>query len=194
MARQMPPALDIERLVTAAFEQLEDHGLEALSMRRLAARLNVQAPAIYWHIRDKAELLGLMASRIYAQAYRAVEAAPDWRTWLRQFGRALRRSFAAHRDGARLCALARPPAEADPAFHAQRIAAPLVALNLDRAQALSCQAAVISFALGWSTFEANGPMHSFLDQMLDFEGSFEAGLDALVKGFPDAPGPGAGPA
>jgi TetR/AcrR family tetracycline transcriptional repressor len=185
MVTQASAALDVDRLVVAAFEQLEEHGLDALSMRRLAARLNVQAPAIYWHVRDKAELLGLMANRIYAAAYREVEAAPDWRTWLGLFGRALRRNFAAHRDGARLCAIARPPAEADPAVHAQRIAAPLVALELSHGQALSCQASVISFALGWSAFEANGPMHSFLDQMLDFESSFEAGLDALVRGFGD---------
>ncbi|MBO9574586.1 MAG: TetR family transcriptional regulator [Sphingobium sp.] len=194
MATRSFPALDVDQLVSAAFEQLEEQGLEALSMRRLAARLNVQAPAIYWHLEDKAELLGLMANRIYAAAYREVTSEQDWRAWLRRFGRALRCSFAGHRDGARLCAIARPPAEADPAEHAQRIAAPLVALGLSHRQALSYQASVISFALGWAAFEANGPMHGFLDQMLDFGGSFQQGLDALVAGFPaseqaDGPGP-----
>lgn len=152
-------------------------------MRRLAARLGVQAPAIYWHIRDKAALQGLMANRIYAAAYQEVIEAKDWRDWLERFGQALRRSFAAHRDGARLCAIARPDAEADPAVQAQRLAAPLAALGLSNDEALSYQASVISFALGWATFEANGPMHSFLDQMLDFERSFAEGLRALVEGF-----------
>jgi TetR/AcrR family tetracycline transcriptional repressor len=183
MAKRDAPALDVTRLVSAAFAQLEEDGLEALSMRRLAARLGVQAPAIYWHISDKGELLGLMASRIYADAYAGVGPAQTWREWLRQFGHALRRSFSAHRDAARLCAIARPRSEADPAEGAHRIAAPLAAMGLGQEQALSFQASVISFALGWATFEANGPMHSYLDQMLDFEGSFEAGLDALVRGF-----------
>lgn len=186
MTTRAHPTLDVDRLVSTAFELLDQEGIDALSMRRLAARLGVQAPAIYWHIKDKAQLQGLMVERIYAAAYREVAAVGEWREWLRLFGRALRRSFAAHRDGARLCALARPAAQADPAERAQRIAAPLTALGLSHEQALSYQASVISFALGWATFEANGPMHHYLDQILDFERSFHGGLDALVNGLADA--------
>lgn len=184
MPRSTAPAIDRDRLIAAAFAQLEEDGLDGLSMRRLAARLGVQAPALYWHVADKAELLGLMARDIYAPAY-AVPAATDWRGWLFGFGRALRAAFAAHRDGARLCASAPAPGDRDIAAHADRIAAPLVALGLDRARAVSFEASVISFALGWASFEANGPMHDYLDEMLNFDESFEVGLTALVHGFPD---------
>jgi TetR/AcrR family tetracycline transcriptional repressor len=177
--------LDRDRLIAAAFAQLEEDGLDGLSMRRLAARLDVQAPALYWHVGDKAELLGLMARDIYAPAYSGVPAASDWRGWLLGFGRVLRRAFARHRDGARLCAIAPASGERDIADHAQQIAAPLVALGLDQARALSYEASVISFALGWASFEANGPMHDYLDEMLSFDESFETGLKALVSGFPD---------
>jgi TetR/AcrR family tetracycline transcriptional repressor len=183
MARRPAFSLDPDRLVAAAFAQLEEDGLEGLSMRRVAARLGVQAPALYWHVGDKAELLGLMARDIYARAYAGVGEARDWRAWLAAFGRALRASFAAHRDGARLCAVARPPAQTDPAGHAGRIAAPLAALGLDERHALSFQASVISFTLGWATFEANGPMHDYLERMFDFDRSFAIGLEALVAGF-----------
>jgi TetR/AcrR family tetracycline transcriptional repressor len=183
MARRPDPNLDRERLIAAAFSQLEEEGLDGLSMRRLAGRLGVQAPALYWHVADKAELLGLMAREIYAAAYAGVPPVGDWRAWLESFGRALRLAFAAHRDGARLCAAARPFRAGDVADHARRIAQPLAALGVDQAQALSFQASVISFALGWATFEANGPMHDYLAGMLDFEASFDAGLKALVRGF-----------
>jgi len=183
MAQTLAPGLDRDRLVAAAFDQLEEDGLDRLSMRRLASRLGVQAPALYWHIGDKAELLGLMAREIYAGAYADMAIVGNWRDWLRRFGRALRTSFAAHRDGARLCAVARPPTPSDPAAHADRIAAPLTALGLDESRALLCQAAVISFALGWESFEANGPMRDFLRQIMDFDASFEVGLDALVRGL-----------
>ena len=113
MATQSPPALSIERIVAAAFRQLEADGLDGLTMRRLAAALGVQAPALYWHVGDKAELLGLMARDIYAAAYAGVTGAASWREWLRSFGEALRRSLAAHRDGVRLCATARPPAHSE---------------------------------------------------------------------------------
>lgn len=183
MARTPSALLDRDRLLAAAFAQLEEDGLDGLSMRRLAARVGVQAPALYWHFSDKAELLGLMAREIYAAAYAAVPLVEDWQAWLGQFGRALRRSFAAHRDGARLCAAASPELSGEPAAHAETIAAPLVALGLDAGRALSCQAVVISFTLGWESFESNGPMREFLRRMMDFDATFETGLDALVRGL-----------
>ncbi|TKD50662.1 TetR/AcrR family transcriptional regulator C-terminal domain-containing protein [Sphingomonas baiyangensis] len=181
MATRPAPALDRERLTTAAFAELAEAGIDKLSMRRVAARLDVQAPALYWHVAGKDELLGLMAAEIYSSA--EAVAAADWQGWLTGFGRGLRASLAGHRDGARLCAAARPKAGADAARNAERIAAPLVALGLDRDTALSRRASVTSFTLGWAIFEANGPMHDFLGQMLDFDASFEAGLAALVQGF-----------
>jgi TetR/AcrR family transcriptional regulator, tetracycline repressor protein len=180
---RVQPSLDIDRLVSAAFEQLEDVGLDGLTMRRLASRLGVQAPALYWHVGDKAELLGAMARDIYASAYAAVPSAETWPEWLKLFGLTLRRSYAAHRDGALLCATARPTSQANPLEHANHIAAPLEALGLDRAKAISFQASVISYTIGWAIFEANGPMHDYLGHMMDFDESFASGLDALVAGF-----------
>lgn len=187
MAVRSDPALDRARLVDAAFALLEANGLDALTMRRLAARLGVQAPALYWHVADKAELMGMMAARIYAAAYAGAGAgagdAADPGGWLIGFGTALRASFTAHRDGARLCAGARPTRQADPEAHAATITAPLVALGLTRERALVCQATVISYTLGWTLFEANGPMRDHLAQMMAFPASFATGLEALVAGL-----------
>ncbi len=177
-------SLDRAHLVATAFVLLEDEGLDRLSMRRLAARLGVQAPALYWHVRDKGELLGLMASAIYAAAYAGVgDVQGDWRAWLRAFWAALRGSLAAHRDGVHLCARAHPVAQGSAEEQARRIAAPVVALGLTQEQALAYQAAVISFTLGWATFEANGPMRDHLHAMMDFPAAFTTGLDALVRGL-----------
>src|SRR5690606_10089486 len=142
-----PPALDRARLVAAAFGVLEDHGLAGLSTRRIAGRLGVQAPAIYWHVSDKAELMGLMALDIYAEAYASAPVAQNWQQWLTGFGYALRASFAARRDGAQLCAIAKPVDRTAIEKQANQIAAPLMAFQLDRRMALSCQAAVISYTL-----------------------------------------------
>lgn len=183
MRREIAPGLDRQRLIAGAFEVLETAGLEGLSMRRLAAHLGVKAPAIYWHVQDKAQLLGIMSRDIYASAYAATPDARDWREWLTLFGHALRARFGTHRDGARLCAMATPLASADPEAHADRIAASLEAFGLDQQTALSFQAAVISYTLGWATFEANGPMHAFLDRIMAFDDNFRVGLDAMVQGL-----------
>ena len=51
-----------ERIVAAALELLNDKGVDALTVRALAARLDVQAPALYWHVRNKQELLDEMST------------------------------------------------------------------------------------------------------------------------------------
>jgi len=58
--------LERSQLVDAALGLLQEAGLEALSTRRLAERLGVKSPALYWHVRDKNELLGLVADAICA--------------------------------------------------------------------------------------------------------------------------------
>src|ERR1700682_175902 len=54
------------RLVTEALGLVQEEGLDALSMRRLADRLNVKAASLYWHVRDRRELVELLAASILA--------------------------------------------------------------------------------------------------------------------------------
>jgi TetR/AcrR family tetracycline transcriptional repressor len=182
MTKPVPRPLDRATVLDEAFALLREQGLAGLSMRRLADRFSVQAPALYWHFTDKNELLGLMATAIYRDAREDVGSCADWQAWLIAYGAALRRRLAREQDAARLCAIA-PPLTEGPLVSADAIAAPLTALGLDRAAALTAIASVTSLALGWSTFEANGPMHHFLEGMIDFDESFEAGLHALVRGL-----------
>lgn len=182
MSHRIEPSLDRKQLVAAAFALLAEDGLDRFSMRRLAARLTVQPSALYWHVGDKAELLGLMAAEIYAQADAEVPTGSDWQHWLTEFGHALRRAYLARRDGALLCAQATPGRELDPEESGARMAAALVAMGLPVEKALGLRATVIAFTLGWAVFEANGPMHDFLGHLFDFDARFEAGLEALVRG------------
>lgn len=180
--------LSQDQILSAAFALLEAEGLEGLTMRRLAPRLNVQPPALYWHVGDKAELLARMAATIYAEARAAVPASEGWAEWLAHFGQAMRRSLLARRDGARLCAGA-TPVLADSQDAADAIAAPLVALGLERSRAISFQSSVISLALGWSLYAQSKPMHDFLSGLMDFEASFDIGLGAMIHGFAHAAAP-----
>ncbi|MGX7245365.1 TetR/AcrR family transcriptional regulator C-terminal domain-containing protein [Enterococcus quebecensis] len=61
----MEEKLSKEKIVQAAFELLEETPeLEKLSMRKVAKKLDVQAPAIYWHVENKQALLQSMAEEI----------------------------------------------------------------------------------------------------------------------------------
>jgi TetR/AcrR family tetracycline transcriptional repressor len=94
-------------IVHTALGLLDEVGLEGLTVRRLAAALGVQSPALYWHFRSKQQLLDQMADAIIqAAGMGPPHQGESWQDWLARRARAYRRSLLAHRDGARLVASA----------------------------------------------------------------------------------------
>jgi TetR/AcrR family transcriptional regulator, tetracycline repressor protein len=103
-------ALDRQRVIDEAMALLDDKGLDALSLRTLAGRLDVQAPTLYWHIGSKAELLDALADAIMDDALRAIPAPGrdgDGAEWLLTALTQLRSAILRHRDGARVVSGAR---------------------------------------------------------------------------------------
>ena len=173
--------LDQAAIVAAAFEVLDQEGLDGLSLRLVADQLGVQAPALYWHVHNKAELLGLMAASFAQEALKHLEGA-TWRERLLRSARARRRAMLERRDSARVCVIAQPLRSA--ADVQPQLTAPLIAAGLTARRALSYQAAVIAYTVGWVAYEQSQALHDFLTQLIDFDESFETGLQALVGGFP----------
>ncbi len=60
VARGARPALSVDRIVAAAIELADEHGLAAVSMGRVAEHLGVSTMALYRHVASKDELLTLM--------------------------------------------------------------------------------------------------------------------------------------
>jgi TetR/AcrR family transcriptional regulator, tetracycline repressor protein len=171
------------QVIDVALALLDEQGLKELQMRAVAGRLNVQASALYWHVRNKGELLSLMASHFYDSALAAVPAGLGWRDWLLTYGHLLRKSLLGHRDSAQLCAIA-TPLEEDPRAQTERITRPLVLAGLSRHVALSYQSSVISLVLGWCIYQQSQAVHEFLASLIGFDESFSTGLTAMVTGFP----------
>lgn len=97
--------LDRQSILQQAFVSLNDAGLEKLTLRRLAAGLGVQAPAIYWHFRNKQDLLDEMATQVMhglAGQIPFLEDVDGWQDWCFEFGARLRRTLLSYRDGARM--------------------------------------------------------------------------------------------
>src|SRR5438094_3685918 len=61
----MAPA-DHERIVAAARALIEAGGVEALSMRKLAAEVGVAPTAIYWHVGSREDLLNAVLDSMIA--------------------------------------------------------------------------------------------------------------------------------
>jgi TetR/AcrR family transcriptional regulator, tetracycline repressor protein len=105
------PRLDLDRVIQAAIALLDEEGLDGLTTRGLATRLGVQSPALYWYVRDKGELLDLVADAICAPALEPIAALPGDLGWREQAAAALRAYrvvLRSHRDAPRLLA-ERPP-------------------------------------------------------------------------------------
>ena len=64
MSKNTTARLTRETVLRGALALLDDIGIDALSTRRLAQHLGVQSPTLYWHFKNKAELLKAMAETI----------------------------------------------------------------------------------------------------------------------------------
>ena len=94
-------ALSREDVLAGAMRLLDEVGLDALTMRRLAEELDVQAGAIYYHFKDKQELLDAMADALMDGL---LEPTPEgaWDEVLAELSRRLVARLMSHRDAARL--------------------------------------------------------------------------------------------
>ena len=70
--------LDRERVVSAAIALADDAGFEAVSLRRVADRLEVTPMALYRHVTSKDDLLDAMADRLYGQLDLPADGEPWW--------------------------------------------------------------------------------------------------------------------
>ncbi|MBO3674439.1 TetR/AcrR family transcriptional regulator C-terminal domain-containing protein [Streptomyces sp. NEAU-YJ-81] len=96
--------LDRTLVVDTALRLLNEVGLEGLTLRRIAKELNVQAPALYWHFKNKQALLDEMSTAMYRRMYETYGDLGDvtWQERLIEVHRALRRALLGYRDGAKV--------------------------------------------------------------------------------------------
>lgn len=85
-----PEPLTRERIVAEARRLLDDGGLDDLSLRRLATKLGVTAPALYAYVTDKQDLLAAVASTGFDELLARFDAitSTDPATRLREMARA----------------------------------------------------------------------------------------------------------
>jgi TetR/AcrR family tetracycline transcriptional repressor len=95
------PGLSRAKLVAAALSLIQEEGLDALSMRSLADRLNVKAASLYWHVRDRRELVELLAESILATVP-ATRRPSGWRKAVLDAGAVLGLRVAAQKDADRI--------------------------------------------------------------------------------------------
>jgi TetR/AcrR family tetracycline transcriptional repressor len=96
-----PRGLTRDRLVQAALELIQEEGLEGLSMRALADKLEVKAASLYWHVRDRRELVELLAESIL-ESVAQPRAVAGWRKAVLDISAALGQTVASQKDADRI--------------------------------------------------------------------------------------------
>jgi AcrR family transcriptional regulator len=89
-----PSPITPARVVDAAMALADAEGLDALSMRAVAAALGVQAMSLYNHVANKEALLDLMVDAVFAQV--PVRADLAWKPSLRARAEGIRAALGRH--------------------------------------------------------------------------------------------------
>lgn len=104
--------LDRRKIVGGAVSLIDQMGLKALTMRRLGEYLDVEAMAIYHHIRGREELLDAVVEAVVDELYADPEVhlhSTQWQEYLYRLAHGVRRIALAHPEVFPLVCT-RPPA------------------------------------------------------------------------------------
>lgn len=62
--KKQQPQISEDKILETSWELLGEEGIEKLSMRRLADRLGIQAPSLYWYFKSKQHLYQRLANQV----------------------------------------------------------------------------------------------------------------------------------
>lgn len=117
---QQRAPLSRERVCRTAVEVADESGLGAVTMRRLAEVLGVEAMSLYYHVPNKDDVLDGMVDAIAAEinaAVAALDPGPDWRASVRRRILAARQVLLRHRWAPGLLAARNPTSMAVMRYH-----------------------------------------------------------------------------
>ena len=174
--------LDRTAIARAALDLMEEEGIDGVSTRRLADRLGVKGPSLYWHFRNKGELLAHMSGLMFAEALPEAELGDggfDWAEWLARGARGLRKTALSRRDGAILMAKSRPVGLGD-AQAAEKMIKSLRRSGLSEKDAQMAMLTLGRFALGWVLYEQTAAPRQTLH---GGDEGFEFGLQVFLAGL-----------
>ena len=90
------PILTRERILETALGLADEHGIDDLSMRRLAQVLGVEAMSLYNHVANKSDLLDGVVDLVFSEVD-LPNAETEWKPQLRKWATSAREALARHR-------------------------------------------------------------------------------------------------
>ena len=105
--------LSRDKIVEAALQVMDTEGLEAVSMRRVAREVGVEAMSLYHHVTDKEDLLRGVCDKIMG-GFEFATGGGTWAERMRAVAHSWRRLLRVHPDVMRLFAITHGPSPSSP--------------------------------------------------------------------------------
>ncbi|MFB9180406.1 GntR family transcriptional regulator [Dactylosporangium sucinum] len=197
--------LSREQVVRAAIELADAEGLDALSMRGVAARLGVATMSTYRHVTSKDQLVLLMADTAFGEPVEVEPGAGEpggWRDLLTRAARTMWALYRRHPWLAHVTPLTRPLPLPNLVAHGERMLAAFAVFRLDPQGLQDLQVLVYSQVQGLA-MHLEGEARALADTGIDedawmaannagFAGIVDSGryprFTALMAGFAEAGG------
>lgn len=173
--------LSTQAIVDTAIAIADVDGLDAVSIRRVAAILEVRPMSLYTHIASKDELLALMANELLGMALVEQPLPDDWRQALTLTSRKLFRTFAAHPWLLALLAR-RPRPGPSAARYAKQLSSAVESLGLPADEMWTLISVVNDYIVGHAMRVATtGSTRDFVDHLSERDRAELPGVDALAR-------------
>lgn len=144
-------------VLAAALEMIDEGGVEALSMRKLAGRLGIEAMSLYHHVRDKDALLDGVVELVFRRMEMPERLPAEWVPMAEEMFVAFRRALLEHPNTIAL--LARRPLNTGAS--ADFVEAPLSVLarsGLPAEQVGQLYQSLVSYAFGHAFVASDRPV------------------------------------
>jgi TetR/AcrR family transcriptional regulator, tetracycline repressor protein len=157
-------SIDRAQIVEAALDLLDAEGLSGVTTRRVATQLGIKSASLYWHIRDREELLDLLSDRIVADA-RWPDSSTEWREQVERLMHEYLRCLLDHRDAARVVA-GRPPRGPNRLRGAEMLLRTLVRTGLSGQESIDAGLVLTTYVVGFALEEQASarPLPATLDE------------------------------
>ncbi|MEV5986191.1 TetR/AcrR family transcriptional regulator [Streptomyces sp. NPDC052051] len=156
------PHLTREKIITAAVELLDAQGVQHLSMRNLAERLQAHATSLYWHVATKDDVLDLALDTVFAEIRLPAGHHASWREDVVTFMTELRRVLLRHPWAAPL-ANSRPLVGPHALSRSEFVYAALITAGFTGPDLSAAAAAITTYVTGTASSEAVWQQHDEAD-------------------------------
>lgn len=192
-----------KEIIDAALELLNEKGYSELSLRDIAKKLGMQAPAIYWHFKNKAMLVNYMAEYIVHKKmgkFNPRGRDQSWQDWLIYHITLFREAMLSYPDGGRVVADAHLFPNGTLAKFMEESFASLRSAGMELRTARSVMLTVIRYTFGcvieeqadehnWETLPERAVDHGELTNVMEAislggsdDENFKMGLKLIVIG------------